>query len=101
MLAPVIMWWVMTSVCVYSCSTYEWQDSKNKKHVKLPAKQYIDSVLSNIQKQLCEESIFPTKFGKNLLSQCVLQSVVYCNNISYYMICEKRPHKLQAIILVM
>ena len=46
-------------------STYEWQDSKNKKHVKLPAKQYIDSALSNIQKQLCEESIFPTKFGKH------------------------------------
>ena len=45
------------------CSTYEWQDSKNKKHVKLPAKQYIDSALSNIQKQLCEEAIFPTKFG--------------------------------------
>jgi len=48
-----------------SYSTYEWQDSKNKKHVKLPAKQYIDSALSNIQKQLCEEAIFPTKFGKN------------------------------------
>ena len=28
------------------------------------AKQYIDTVMSNIQKQVEDEQIFPTKFGK-------------------------------------
>ena len=45
-------------------STYEWQDGKNKRHTKLPAKEYIDSALTMIQKQLQDETIFPTKFGE-------------------------------------
>lgn len=44
--------------------TFEWlEDKKSSKKTKLPAKQYMDSALSQIQKQLQNEEIFPTKFG--------------------------------------
>ena len=45
--------------------TFEWLDDRkvSKKMTKVPAKQFIDTALSQIQKQLRDESIFPTKFG--------------------------------------
>ncbi|XP_003385641.1 PREDICTED: MOB kinase activator 2-like [Amphimedon queenslandica] len=38
-------------------------DIEKKKKVKMHAKQYIDTVMMNIQKQLGDEQTFPTKFG--------------------------------------
>ncbi len=49
------------------CRTFEWLDDKkgsSKKLGKTPAKQFIDTSLSQIHKQLEDETIFPTKFGK-------------------------------------
>lgn len=45
--------------------TFEWLDDRkvSKKMTRVPAKQFIDTALSQIQKQLRDESIFPTKFG--------------------------------------
>ncbi len=45
--------------------TFEWLDDKkgNKKSTRVPAKQFIDSSLTQIHKQLQDERIFPTKFG--------------------------------------
>lgn len=38
-------------------------DIDKKKKAKMHAKQYIDTVMANIQKQLSDEQTFPTKFG--------------------------------------
>jgi hypothetical protein len=38
-------------------------DPEKKKKTKMHAKQYIDTVMLNIQKQLGDEKLFPTKFG--------------------------------------
>lgn len=43
---------------------YTWSDSLSKK-VKLPAPQYIDYMTTSIQNVLNDESVFPTKAGKN------------------------------------
>lgn len=53
-----------------NCRTFEWLDDKkgsSKKLSKTPAKQFIDTSLTQIQKQLEDETIFPTKFGMFLL----------------------------------
>ena len=58
--------------------TFEWLDDKkgSKKLSKIPAKQFIDVSLTQIQKQLEDEAIFPTKFGELiLLPLCVLYLV--------------------------
>ena len=54
--------------------TFEWLDDRkvSKKMTKVPAKQFIDTALSQIQKQLRDETIFPTKFG-----QCTDNAVRY------------------------
>jgi len=45
--------------------TFEWLDEKKgKKMAKVPAQKFMDSSLTQIQKQLEDERIFPTKFGK-------------------------------------
>ena len=38
-------------------------DKDKKKKIKMHAKQYIDTAMMNIQKQLGDEQLFPTKFG--------------------------------------
>lgn len=38
---------------------------KRTKKSKMHAKQFIDTVMTNIQKQLRDERIFPTKFGNH------------------------------------
>ncbi len=56
------------------CRTFEWLDDKkgsSKKLGKTPAKQFIDTSLSQIHKQLEDETIFPTKFGKWIALACV------------------------------
>ena len=52
-------------LCCILCRTFEWLDDKKggKKSTRVPAKQFIDSSLTQIQKQLQDERIFPTKFG--------------------------------------
>ncbi|XP_050410827.1 MOB kinase activator 2 isoform X1 [Patella vulgata] len=42
---------------------YFWHDDKGKKY-KYPASQYIDYVMSFIQKTITDETVFPTKFGE-------------------------------------
>lgn len=43
--------------------TYLWFDEKGKK-TRVPAPQYIDYVMTFIQKTVSDEAIFPTKYGK-------------------------------------
>lgn len=45
--------------------TFEWLDEKkgSRKLTKVPAMQFIDASLTQIQKQLRDERVFPTKFG--------------------------------------
>lgn len=43
--------------------TYMWFDDKGKK-TRVPAPQYIDYVMTFIQKTVSDENIFPTKYGK-------------------------------------
>lgn len=43
--------------------TYLWFDEKGKK-VKVAAPQYVDYVMTFIQKTINDESVFPTKSGK-------------------------------------
>eukprot|EP01135_Chromosphaera_perkinsii_P005883 Nk52_evm16s370 gene=Nk52_evmTU16s370 len=42
---------------------YSWIDDKGKKVKSLSASQYIDFVMTHIQKQVNQESIFPSRFG--------------------------------------
>lgn len=45
--------------------SFDWlEDRKGSKKTRLPAKQFIDTSLAQIQRQLRDEQIFPTKFGK-------------------------------------
>ena len=40
-----------------------WYDDKGKK-CKLTAPQYVDYITSSIQKEISDETVFPTKFGR-------------------------------------
>ncbi|KAG9272796.1 MOB kinase activator 2b isoform X1 [Astyanax mexicanus] len=44
-------------------TTYFWYDEKGKK-TKCTAPQYVDFVMSSVQKLVTDEDIFPTKYGK-------------------------------------
>ncbi|XP_050990884.1 MOB kinase activator 2b isoform X1 [Labeo rohita] len=44
-------------------TTYYWYDEKGKK-TKCTAPQYVDFVMSSVQKLVTDEDIFPTKYGK-------------------------------------
>lgn len=46
-----------------------WQDEKGKK-IKCTAPQYVDFVMSSVQKIVTDEDIFPTKYGELI---CPLQ----------------------------
>ena len=52
------------------CRIYLWYDDKGKK-TKLPAPQYIDMVMTMVQKQVFDESVFPTKYGKKMLAALI------------------------------
>ncbi|XP_051952965.1 MOB kinase activator 2-like isoform X1 [Xyrauchen texanus] len=47
-----------------SNTTYYWYDEKGKK-TKCTAPQYVDFVMSSVQKLVTDEDIFPTKYGKD------------------------------------
>ena len=57
---------VTTVICLLYIRTFDWLDDRRggKRLTKLPARQFIDTALTYIQKQLQDESLFPTKFGK-------------------------------------
>ena len=44
-------------------SVYEWQDGKSSKKQKLSARQYVDTGMAFIQRNMEDENTFPTKFG--------------------------------------
>lgn len=48
--------------CMCNFRTYLWFDEKGKK-TKVAAPQYIDYVMTFIQKTISDENIFPTKYG--------------------------------------
>lgn len=51
------------SICIITFfRTYLWFDEKGKK-TKVAAPQYIDYVMTFIQKTVSDETIFPTKYG--------------------------------------
>ncbi|KAG8438121.1 hypothetical protein GDO86_008709 [Hymenochirus boettgeri] len=51
-----------------ACNTqYYWYDERGKK-VKCTAPQYIDFVMSSIQKLVTDEDVFPTKYGREFPS---------------------------------
>ncbi|XP_048886945.1 MOB kinase activator 2-like isoform X1 [Brienomyrus brachyistius] len=57
-----------TCQAMTACSTiYHWYDEKGKK-TKCTAPQYIDFVMSLVQKLVTDEDIFPTKYGKEFPS---------------------------------
>ena len=47
------------------CRQYLWVDEKGKK-TRLTAPQYVDLLMTYVQKTINDESIFPTKHGQNL-----------------------------------
>ena len=62
---------IRMSLCNYNnnniinARAFDWLDERRggKRLTKLPARQFIDTALTYIQKQLQDESLFPTKFG--------------------------------------
>ncbi|XP_049637252.1 MOB kinase activator 2-like [Suncus etruscus] len=44
------------------CNQYHWYDERGRK-VKCTALQYVDFVMSSVQKLLTDEDVFPTKYG--------------------------------------
>ena len=49
-------------VLIISLRTYMWVDDKGKKS-KISAPQYVDYVMTYVQKVVNDESVFPTKHG--------------------------------------
>lgn len=54
---------VLLSSLSFSLRTYYWYDEKGKKS-KCTAPQYVDFVMSSVQKLVTDEDIFPTKYGE-------------------------------------
>lgn len=58
------------------CNTqYYWYDERGKK-VKCTAPQYVDFVMSSVQKLVTDEDVFPTKYGMSFAActQLLMQS---------------------------
>ena len=64
---------------------YELDLDKKKKQAKMHAKQYIDTVMMNIQKQLGDEQIFPTKFGQYNISTSLVNVSINLSIHPFYM----------------
>uniref|UniRef100_A0A672K654 MOB kinase activator 2 n=1 Tax=Sinocyclocheilus grahami TaxID=75366 RepID=A0A672K654_SINGR len=61
-----------TCLAMTACSTtYYWQDEKGKK-TKCTAPQYVDFVMSSVQKLVTDEDIFPTKYEHYISFPCCL-----------------------------
>ena len=53
--------------------SFDWlEDKKGSKKTRLPAKQFIDTSLAQIQRQIRDERTFPTKFGRYSTVKLVL-----------------------------
>lgn len=48
----------------FFCRQFFWYDDKGKKY-KYSAPQYVDIVTTNIQREISDETVFPTKYGKS------------------------------------
>ena len=63
---------------------YYWYDERGKK-TKCTAPQYVDFVMSLVQKLVTDEDIFPTKYGELLLSSGLQRLYVawlrYCSHL--------------------
>ena len=62
------------SLCFFLSSprSFDWlEDKKGSKKTRLPAKQFIDTSLAQIQRQIRDEQTFPTKFGR-----CIVNSLI-------------------------
>lgn len=57
-------WRKINSICLFG-RTYYWYDEKGKK-TKCTAPQYVDFVMSSVQKLVTDEDIFPTKYGESV-----------------------------------
>lgn len=53
------------NILFFFLRTYYWYDEKGKK-TKCTAPQYVDFVMSSVQKLVTDEDIFPTKYGESL-----------------------------------
>lgn len=67
--------WRGARVSVWCCDLpflphrqYYWHDERGKK-VKCTAPQYVDFVMSSVQKLVTDEDVFPTKYGRSLLAE--------------------------------
>jgi hypothetical protein len=49
----------------HCCRQYLWVDEKGKK-TRLSAPQYVDLLMTYVQKTINDESIFPTKHGEDI-----------------------------------
>ena len=49
--------------CLSHFRQFLWYDDKGKK-CKYTAPQYVDYITTYVQKQLSDETLYPTKFGK-------------------------------------
>ena len=58
------------------CRQYLYVDEKNKK-CKCPAPDYVNLVMSDCQKSIKDESVFPTKYGK---LQLVISGITKSSN---------------------
>ena len=58
----IILVFLLVLLCFGYFSSVQWVDDKNKKK-SCSAPQYIDLVMSFTQRNLDDESIFPTKYG--------------------------------------
>ncbi|XP_042200947.1 MOB kinase activator 2 isoform X2 [Callorhinchus milii] len=87
-----------------ACNTqYFWTDERGKK-IKCTAPQYIDLVMTHIQKLLTDEEIFPTKYGKAFPSSfdTLVQKIsrflfhvlahIYCAHFKEVVALELYPH---------
>ncbi|XP_078286714.1 MOB kinase activator 2-like isoform X1 [Rhinoraja longicauda] len=87
-----------------ACNTqYFWTDERGKK-IKCTAPQYIDLVMTHIQKLLTDEEIFPTKYGKEFPStfESLVQRIcrylfhvvahIYCAHFKEVVALELHPH---------
>lgn len=63
----------MFSSSFSSRRSFDWlEDKKGSKKTRLPAKQFIDTSLAQIQRQIRDEQTFPTKFGRCIVISLIL-----------------------------
>lgn len=56
---------------------YYWYDERGKK-IKCTAPQYVDFVMSSVQKLVTDEDVFPTKYGTLTFGQVLHMALCRC-----------------------